>query len=113
VVYVRGAVNAPISVRNVPGKDMDFYVGAAGGFAQKADGGRSYVTQPNGKVESVKRRFLFADGKPTPRQARWCSFLKKYPHPPKETAATVRTLAAILASLTTVAVVPRGEVFRG
>jgi hypothetical protein len=64
-----GAVNAPISVAFVPGQNMDFYVGAAGGFSQKADGGRSYVTQPNGKVESVKRRFLLADGSPRPRPA--------------------------------------------
>ncbi|HSE65737.1 MAG TPA: SLBB domain-containing protein, partial [Gemmatimonadales bacterium] len=101
VVYVRGSVNAPMSVAYVPGKDMDFYVGAAGGFAQKADGGRSYVTQPNGKVESVKRRFLFADGKPTPMAGAVVFVPEKIPTPPKETAATLGALAAILASLTT------------
>ncbi|HEY7027457.1 MAG TPA: SLBB domain-containing protein [Gemmatimonadales bacterium] len=105
VVYVRGSVNAPISVAYVPGKDMDFYVGAAGGFAQKADGGRSYVTQPNGKVESVKRRFLFADGKPKPKAGAVVFVPEKIPGPPKETAATLGALAAILASLTTVVVV--------
>ncbi|HSR90692.1 MAG TPA: SLBB domain-containing protein [Gemmatimonadales bacterium] len=105
VVYVRGAVNAPISVTFVPGQDMDFYVGAAGGFSQQADGGRSYVTQPNGKVESVKRRFLLADGKPTPKAGAVIFVPAKIPTPPKETAATLGALAAILASLTTVIVV--------
>jgi len=107
VVYVRGAVNAPISVTFVPGENMDFYVGAAGGFAQKADGGRSYVTQPNGKVESVKRRFLLADGKPTPKAGAVVFVPEKIPTPPRETAATLGALAAILASLTTVIVVLR------
>lgn len=107
VVYVRGAVNAPISVAFVPGQNMDFYVGAAGGFSQKADGGRSYVTQPNGKVESVKRRFLLADGKPTPKAGAVVFVPEKIPTPPRETAATLGALAAILASLTTVIVVLR------
>jgi polysaccharide biosynthesis/export protein len=105
VVYVRGAVNAPMSVAYVSGQSMDFYVSAAGGLAQKADGGRSYVTQPNGKVESVRRRFLLADGKPTPKAGAVVFVPEKIPTPPKETAATLGALAAILASLTTVAVV--------
>ncbi len=105
VVYVRGAVNAPISVAYVPTKNMDFYIGAAGGFSQKADGGRSYVTQPNGKVQSVKRRFLFADGKPTPKAGAVVFVPEKEPKPPRDTASTLGALAAILASLTTVVVV--------
>ena len=105
MVYVRGSVNAPISVAYVPGKNMDFYIAASGGFAQKADGGRSYVTQPNGKVESVKRRFLFADGKPQPKAGAVVFVPEKEPKPPRDTASTLGALAAILASLTTVVVV--------
>jgi protein involved in polysaccharide export with SLBB domain len=105
VVYVRGAVNAPVSVAYVPGQSMDFYVAAAGGFSATADKGRSYVTQPNGKVESVKRRFLFADGKPTPYAGAVVFVPTKPPTPPRDTAATLGALAAILASLTTVVVV--------
>jgi polysaccharide biosynthesis/export protein len=105
VVYVRGAVNAPISVSYAAGQNMDFYIGAAGGFSFKADRGRSYVTQPSGKVESVKRHFLFADGKPTPAAGAVVFVPDKEVKPPRDTASTLGALAAILASLTTVVVV--------
>ena len=67
VVHVTGAVNSPIAVAYVPGRDLPWYVRAAGGPAVRADLGRAYVTQPNGKVEAaVKRRFL-PDAHPKPR----------------------------------------------
>lgn len=66
VVNVRGAVNSPVAVAYVPGRSIGFYIGAAGGGTTKADEGRAYVTQPNGKVESVHRRALFPDTSPTP-----------------------------------------------
>jgi polysaccharide biosynthesis/export protein len=67
VVHVTGAVNSPIAVAYVPGKDLPWYVRSAGGPAVAADLGRAYVTQPNGKVEAaVKRRFL-PDEHPQPR----------------------------------------------
>jgi hypothetical protein len=84
---------------------MDYYVGAAGGFSSKADGGRSYVTQPNGKVQSVRRHFLFADGKPYPKAGAVVFVPEKEVKPPRDTAGTLGALAAILASLTTVIVV--------
>ena len=67
VVHVTGAVNSPIAVAYVPGRDLPWYVRSAGGPAVRADLGRAYVTQPNGKVEAaVKRRFL-PDEHPHPR----------------------------------------------
>jgi protein involved in polysaccharide export with SLBB domain len=67
VVHVTGAVNSPIAVAYVPGRDLPWYVRAAGGPANRADLGRAYVTQPNGKVEAaVKRRFM-PDTHPKPR----------------------------------------------
>lgn len=66
VVYVRGKVNAPSSVNYKPGAGMDYYVDASGGYARDADKGRAYVTQPNGKVQSVTRRAILADTKPKP-----------------------------------------------
>ncbi|HEX6537020.1 MAG TPA: SLBB domain-containing protein, partial [Gemmatimonadaceae bacterium] len=64
VVQVAGAVNAPVGVAYVPGQNLDYYVRAAGGPSRKADMKRAYVTQANGKVESVKRHALWPDAVP-------------------------------------------------
>jgi hypothetical protein len=45
---------------------MEYYVRAAGGPSRKADVGRSYVTQPNGKVEAREQHFLLPDAVPKP-----------------------------------------------
>jgi protein involved in polysaccharide export with SLBB domain len=66
VVIVQGAVNAPGTVAYVRGANLDYYVSAAGGASRKADMKRAYVTQPNGKVESVHRQFLLPDAVPKP-----------------------------------------------
>lgn len=58
VVRVQGAVNAPSSVAFVPGKNIYYYINAAGGPAPNADRRHAYVRQPNGKVESVRARPL-------------------------------------------------------
>jgi hypothetical protein len=55
-----------VAVAVVPGKDITFYIEAAGGFSPKADESRAYVTQPNGKVESIHEHLLFWDSKPKP-----------------------------------------------
>lgn len=66
VVRVTGAVNAPGAVSFVAGKGLDYYIASAGGYARLADKGRTFVTQPNGSLEAIKRRVVLADGKPTP-----------------------------------------------
>ncbi|MDX2194663.1 MAG: SLBB domain-containing protein [Gemmatimonadales bacterium] len=64
-VFVRGAVNAPGLVAFAPGRDVEWYVHAAGGFSPRADLRRTYVTQASGRTESVVRRpFPFADSRP-------------------------------------------------
>jgi hypothetical protein len=50
----------------VPGEGIDYYVLAAGGRGARADIGRVYVTQPNGKVQGVKRRRFHPDDTPEP-----------------------------------------------
>lgn len=66
-VIVGGAVNSPTAVAYVPGANIDYYINAAGGLSAKGELSRAYVTQPNGKVESRKRRLILPDGKPHPR----------------------------------------------
>ena len=67
VVDVRGAVGNPVAVAYVPGRDIEYYIGAAGGLSRKAEGSRAYVIQPNGKVESISHRVFWFDGHPKPR----------------------------------------------
>lgn len=66
VVRVQGAVNSPVAVTYQPGRDLNYYIRAAGGPSLKADVGRAYVTQPNGKVDARARHFLVADYVPKP-----------------------------------------------
>jgi len=67
IVMVDGAVNSPGAVAYTPGKSLDWYVNAAGGYAQLGDNRHSYVTQPNGKREGVKRKVIFSDDVPKPK----------------------------------------------
>jgi protein involved in polysaccharide export with SLBB domain len=108
VVRVMGAVNAPLAVTWAEGKNMDFYVASAGGYSRDADKGRAYVTQPSGKVESVKRRFLLPDGKPEPA-AGGTIFVpeKDKTKPSGNTLQILATAATIIASLATIVIVAR------
>jgi protein involved in polysaccharide export with SLBB domain len=67
VVRVEGAVNAPSAVAFTPGQDVDDYVRAAGGAGPTAALDRAYVRQPNGKVQSVRRRRFLPDYVPAVR----------------------------------------------
>ncbi len=106
IVQVSGAVNAPASVPYVPGKNIDYYVAAAGGLSQTADRNRRYVTQPSGKVESFERRFfLLPDSHPHPLAGARVVVPEKVDGPKKETLTTLATLASIVASLAAVIIV--------
>ena len=106
VVYVAGAVNSPISVSYVPGKDIHFYLQAAGGASAKADKNRTYVTQPTGKVESVKHRWWFIpDTKPKPRAGGLVFVPEKDPGDKKDWVMLMGSIAQIIASLTATIVV--------
>ena len=64
-VKVVGAVNSPGSVLYRRGAGLDYYLGAAGGFAYTADGGRTSVRYANGEVRTPSK-FLFFKSKPQP-----------------------------------------------
>lgn len=106
VVMVGGAVNAPIAVAYVPGRNIDHYVAAAGGLSRMADAGRVYVIQPNGKVQSIQRRFfVLPDGKPTPLAGARVVVPEKAEKPNENALAVAATLASIITSLATVLIV--------
>ena len=64
-VKVVGAVNAPGSVLWEQGRDLAYYVDAAGGLSYKADAGRISVRYANGRVR-VRHATMFSFGDPKP-----------------------------------------------
>jgi protein involved in polysaccharide export with SLBB domain len=65
-VEVRGAVNLPTTTVVSRGASISYYLRAAGGVSTSGDVSRSYVIQPNGKIEA-RRGFWFLTVDPTPR----------------------------------------------
>jgi protein involved in polysaccharide export with SLBB domain len=104
VVRVVGSVNAPGSVAFVEGKGLDYYIDAAGGYSRLADKGRTYVTQANGSLHSVKRRFLLADGKPTPSPGAIVTVPARDPNEKRELPGIVGSIAQVVTGAITVIV---------
>jgi protein involved in polysaccharide export with SLBB domain len=65
-IKVSGAVNSPGSVLWERGKDLDYYLSAAGGPSYRADKGRVSVRYANGEVRTRHKTLLFSTD-PTPR----------------------------------------------
>jgi protein involved in polysaccharide export with SLBB domain len=105
VVKVSGAVNAPVAVAYVPGRNIDYYVRSAGGYSRLSDRGRAYVTQGNGKVESVIRRFLLPDTKPQPQPGSEVFVPERDPDQKTDFIGIFGVAAQILASVVTIVVV--------
>lgn len=106
VVYVAGAVNAPMSVTLVPGKNLNYYISAAGGFKRDADKNRAYVIQPNGKVESIAKHWWFLpDSKPEPLAGGTVFVPERDPTDRRDWVGLAGSIAQILASLTAIVVV--------
>jgi polysaccharide biosynthesis/export protein len=108
IVMVEGAVNSPGPVTYTPGKSLDWYINAAGGYAQNGDQKRPYVTQPDGKREGVKRRIILADGIPKPLPGGVVFVpLKVVQEQPSNTVAVLGTVASVLGTLVTLILVAR------
>jgi protein involved in polysaccharide export with SLBB domain len=106
VVYVNGAVNAPMAVTFRAGRNLEYYVAAAGGYTRRADRSRAYVTQPNGKVESVHTRWwFFPDGRPKPLAGGAIFVPERDPAEKRDWLATASALAQIIAGLATTVLV--------
>ena len=108
VVAVQGAVNSPVSVTWSPGKTIEYYIRAAGGPSRKADIGRAYVTQPNGKVEARATRFLLPDGVPKPQAGSTVYVPERDPADrPLDFLSSAGAIAQIAATLVTLVIALR------
>jgi polysaccharide export outer membrane protein len=105
VVQVSGAVNSPVAVAYASGRDINYYVAAAGGFSRTADAGRAYVTQPSGKLQSVRKRFLLSDVRPDPLPGARVFVPEKVDNPNRNSLSILTVLASVLASLATITIV--------
>jgi polysaccharide biosynthesis/export protein len=108
IVMVDGAVNAPGAVPYTQGKSLDWYVNAAGGYTQLGDTRHTYVTQPNGKRQGVKRRVILADDVPKP-EAGAVIFVpaKVIQEQPSNVVGVISTVAQVLTALVTVILVAK------
>jgi polysaccharide export outer membrane protein len=104
VVSIRGAVNQPSTVAYVSGKDIDYYINAAGGTARNGDEGHAYVTQPSGKLESVQNHFLRPASVPQPRPGSVVTVPERDPADKKDYIAIVGTVAQVVASFVAIIV---------
>jgi protein involved in polysaccharide export with SLBB domain len=108
VVAVQGAVNSPVSVTYAPGRTIEYYIRAAGGPSVKADLGRAYVTQPNGKVEARSARFLLPDGIPKPKAGSTVFVPERdASYKPFDFLTSAGAISSILATLVTVIIALR------
>jgi protein involved in polysaccharide export with SLBB domain len=108
IVIVQGAVNSPGPVAYSPGKSLDWYVDAAGGYTQASDRKRPYVTQPNGRREGVQRKALFADKVPKPGPGAVVFVpARTAQEPGSNVVGIIGTAAQLLGALVTLIVVAR------
>ena len=108
IVMVQGAVNSPGPVNYVPGKSLDWYVDAAGGYAQLGDQKRAYATQANGKRQGVRRRVILADRQPKPGPGAVVFVPQRLVEDqPSNAGSILATAAQVIGALVTIVVVAR------
>ena len=96
-VRISGAVMYPNTAVYVPGKGVDYYINAAGGFGERARRSRAYIVYMNGRVQ--KSGSIGAKVEPG------CEII--VPEKPERRAVTtgeVMSMASSAASLTTVVI---------
>jgi protein involved in polysaccharide export with SLBB domain len=103
-VKISGAVNSPGSVLWRRGADLNYYVSAAGGFAQRADKGAVSVRFANGEVRSRGHGLFHGDPKPGPGSEVFVPAEDPTAHK-TDYVALLGAIAQILASAVTIAVV--------
>jgi protein involved in polysaccharide export with SLBB domain len=107
VVTVRGAVNSPVGVAYVRGADLDYYVRSAGGVNTKGDGGRAYVTQPNGKVDAKQKHMFGYTSVPKPQPGSTVTVPEKDPLDKRDWLQVATAFTSILGSLVAISAIVR------
>ena len=102
-VTIRGEVNAPSTVAYIRGKGIDYYIGAAGGPTPRADENHAFVTQPSGKLETVRTHFFLPDHMPKPRPGSVVTVPQNDPNMKRDYVALITGISQIVAS--TVAII--------
>lgn len=97
-VTIKGAVNQASTVAYVRGKDIFYYINSAGGAAKDGDEGRAFVTQPSGKLESVRSRMLMPRTVPEPRAGSIVTVPVMDPADKRDYLATAAAIAQVLGS---------------
>lgn len=105
LVQVGGAVHAPAAVLFIAGRKLDDYIDAAGGLSRDADMKRTYVIQPSGAIESVRRRALLPDHHPVPLAGAVVVVPAKDPADRKDYVSLMSSIAQIVAAVVTVVIV--------
>jgi polysaccharide export outer membrane protein len=106
IIMVQGAVNSPGAVPYTPGKSLDWYVDAAGGYTQLSDNKHAYVTQANGKRQGVKRRAILSDHVPKPQPGAVVFVpAKRVQEQPSNTAGIIATVASVVTGVITLIIV--------
>jgi protein involved in polysaccharide export with SLBB domain len=103
VVTINGEVNMPSTVAYIRGKGIDYYIGAAGGATAQGDDDHAFVTQPSGKLETVKQHIFLPDQMPKPRPGSVVTVPYRDPSAKRDIIPLITGLAQIIGS--TVAIV--------
>jgi protein involved in polysaccharide export with SLBB domain len=102
--YVRviGAVNSPLAVAHVSGADLGYYIAAAGGPSRTGDTDRAFVRQPNGSVESRRRRWLIPDAAVVPKAGATVIVPEKDPNEKSDYTSLATALTPLIATALTI-----------
>lgn len=98
-VRIEGAVLSPGSVLWEGGKNLNYYIDAAGGPALNGDRGRAIVHQANGKTQAHRKGFLFFGGaNPKPQPGSTVLVPAKEVKPYRDNTGLLVALASVIAS---------------
>ena len=102
-VRVEGAVVSPGSVLWESGKNLNYYIDAAGGTTPEGNEGRAVVRQANGQTIAKRGGFLvFGGNNPKPNPGGTVFVPKKEVKPPHDNTGTWLAVASIIASTATI-----------